>query len=99
MKGETRAEFHQATMEMMLEHYRERTVQATRTMMDGLPQMYAKEARAIIKFYSEATSAEVWAQLAQIPDPDNPTQSLGQSWTDQWAALQNAVGGVSATPA
>lgn len=104
----TLAEEHQQVAEIALDHFRESFLLCFRTMTDGLPQQYRKQAREIIRFFSEETTPEIWAQLTQIPDPDTLTpdpqtgmvdmtkaRSLADSWVAQWEQLSAAVGKVA----
>jgi len=88
----TLAAEHQNATEIALAHFREMTLLAFRTMTDGLPAIYRKSARAVIKFFETETDEMVWARLRTIPDPENPMQSLADSWLQQWQQLSMAVG-------
>jgi len=88
----TLAADHQNAAEVSLAHFREMMLLAFRTMTDGLPAIYRKSARTVIKFFETETDEVVWAQLRTIPDPENPMQSLADSWIAQWQQLSMAVG-------
>lgn len=92
MKALTQAAEHEQGVELMMEHFRERLVLGLQTMTDGMPAIYRRNARKVLRFFSEETDAQVWARLALVPDPDNPMQSIADTWLQQWQRLGNAVG-------
>ena len=99
------AEEHQRAAEIALEHFRESFLLCFKTMTDGLPKQYRRQAREIIAFYETETTPVIWQQLTQIPDPDTmqpdpatgmvdttKIRSLADSWVEQWSTLSAAVG-------
>ena len=88
----TLAEEHERGVEYMLEYFREMLIIALQTMTEGMPAIHRREARTIIKFWETETDQGIWAKLAQIPDPDQPNQSIAASWLAQWQRLGAAVG-------
>ena len=101
----TLAEEHQQAAEIALDHFREMFILAFKTMTDGLPKQFRAQARTIIAFFETETNAATWERLKLMPDPDtmipdpmtgmvDPTKvrTLADSWLDQWAHLNRALG-------
>ena len=92
MKPETLAAEHVRVAEIAVEYFREMFLLAFNAMTEGLPQQYRTSALKLLRFYEQETAPETWETLKYIPDPDNPTQSLGESWLQSWEQLSRAVG-------
>ena len=93
----TFAEENVEAAEIAVEYFREMFLLAFNAQSEGLPAQYRKAAFKTLRFYERETAPETWEALSVIPDPDNPAQSLGESWLQQWEQLQRAVGKEDAT--
>ena len=92
MKGQTLAEQHNQAAEIGVEHFREMFLLAFGVMTDGKAEQFMKHARKVEKFFREETTPAVWAQLAMIPDPEAPGQSLAESWLQTYERMTAIVG-------
>jgi len=101
----TIADDAQRAAEIGLEHFRESFLLCFKTMTDGLPKQYRKQANEIIHFFENETTPAIWERLKQIPDPEtmqpdpatgivDPTKvrSVADSWVAQWEQLAQATG-------
>lgn len=104
-KPMTVAEVAQLGFELSMEHYREYTLLAFKTLTDGQVKQLRQDAFKVIHFYENETDAELWEQLKQFPDPDTMqpdpvtgqvdpygVRSMAETWIEKWGQLNAAVG-------